>query len=369
MGRLLRLLATAVVVAALALGGYAWIRSRRPADGGIKLVDVTLGSITEKAVAVGQIKPRVEFHVKSKISGIVKRCYVEVGDRVRPGAPLFDILPDPTPAELIEAQTGVATAQSAYTLAQAEYGRATRLSDEGVLSHDQLDAKRAAYEQAKIDLGKARDSLELTRKGRVTDGGADMESIIRAPAGGILLTRLVNPGDPVVPLTSYQAGTDLATLADMTDLIFKGTVDEIDVGKLKAGTPARIRIGALPESVVTGRMSRIAPQATEKDGARLFDVEIELDPAPGIVLRAGYSANADLIIREKKDVLTIPERLVTFEKDGAKAYVEVPGRGKDAPPVKLEVETGLSDGLNIEIRSGLQQGDKVVERPPREITG
>jgi HlyD family secretion protein len=369
MARILKLLVALGVVAGVVVGGYLWVRSRRSADGGIQLVDVTRGSITEKAVAVGQIKPRVEFHVKSKISGIVKRCYVEVGDRVRPGAPLFDIVPDPTPAELIEAQTRVATTESAYTLAESEYNRARQLSDEGVLSHDQLDSKRAVYEQAKIDRGKARDSLELTRKGRVTDGGTEMESIIRAPAGGILLTRLVNPGDPVVPLTSYQAGTDLATLADMSDLIFKGTVDEIDVGKLQTGTPARIRIGALPESLVTGRMSRIAPQATEKDGARLFDVEIELDPAPGIVLRAGYSANADLIIREKKDVLTLPERLVTFDKDGSKAFVEVPGRGKDAPPVKVEIETGLSDGLNIEIRSGLQQGDKVVERPPREITG
>ena len=188
-------------------------------------------------------------------------------------------------------------------------------------------------------------------------------------AGGILLTRLVNPGDPVVPLTSYQAGTDLATIADMSDLIFKGTVDEIDVGKLHAGTPAHIKIGALPEALVTGRMSRIAPQATEKDGARLFEVEIELDRAPGIVLRAGYSANADLIIREKKDVLTIPERLIQFDGDGKRAYVEIPGKKRGDKPTRVEVQTGLSDGLNVEILSGLSEKDKVVQRPPKEIAG
>ena len=176
-------------------------------------------------------------------------------------------------------------------------------------------------------------------------------------------------GDPVVPLTSYQAGTDLATIADMSDLIFKGTVDEIDVGKLHAGTPAHIKIGALPEALVTGRMSRIAPQATEKDGARLFEVEIELDRAPGIVLRAGYSANADLIIREKKDVLTIPERLIQFDGDGKRAYVEIPGKKRGDKPTRVEVQTGLSDGLNVEILSGLSEKDKVVQRPPKEIAG
>jgi len=364
--KILIVLAAAGTVAG---GGYGWWRSRKKADDGIKLIDVTRGSITEKAVAVGQIKPRIEFHVKSKISGIVKRCYAEVGDRMKPGDPLFEILPDPTPAELIDAETRVATAESAFRLAEAEFKRASELWGQGVMSRDQIDAKRAAYEQANIDLGKARDNLELTRKGRIENRGATMESILRAPAGGILLTRLVNPGDPVVPLTSYQAGTDLATIADMRDLIFRGTVDEIDVGKLHVGTPARIKVGALPEAVVTGRMSRIAPQATEKDGARLFEVEIELDGAPGIVLRAGYSANADLVIREKKDVLTIPERLVQFDGDGKRAYVEVPAKDPRRPPSRVEVQTGLSDGLNIEILSGLNKGDKVVQRPPKEITG
>jgi HlyD family secretion protein len=160
----------------------------------------------------------------------------------------------------------------------------------------------------------------------------------------------------------------MATIADMNDLIFKGTVDEIDVGKMKVGLPVRIKVGALPTDVVTGKVSRIAPQAQKKEGSTLFDVEIELDPNPNITLRAGYSANADVVIREKKDILTIPERLVSFEDSGKKAYVEVPGLAADAPPKKVEITTGLSDGLNIEVVSGLKKGDKVVQRPPKEIT-
>lgn len=195
-----------------------------------------------------------------------------------------------------------------------------------------------------------------------------MESIIRATEGGVVLERLVNPGDPVVPLTSYQAGTDMATIADMRDLIFKGTVDEIDVGKLKVGTVARLKIGSLPDKPVTGKLSRIAPQAKEKDNARLFDVEIELDPAADVTLRAGYSATADLVIREKKGVLVLPERLVRFEDGGAKAWVEVPAGAPGKPPRKVDVKTGLSDGLNLEVVNGLKKGEQVVERPPREIS-
>ena len=124
----------------------------------------------------------------------------------------------------------------------------------------------------------------------------------------------------------------MATVADMRDLIFKGTVDEIDVGKLSVGMPTRIKVGALPTDVVTGRVSRIAPQAQQKEGATLFDVEVELDPSTKITLRAGYSANADVIIREKKDVLVIPERLVTFEDGGKKATVEVAGADRRKRP-------------------------------------
>jgi len=315
-------------------------------------------------VAVGQIEPRLKFHVKSKISGIVRRCAVEVGETVRAGDVLFDIVPDPTPAELIGTRRQLESALTKYNLARLEYQRAAELGRQGILPRGELDLKREACEQARINSVRARDSLDLILKGRVTDGGVD--SIIRAPAGGMLLERRVNPGDPVVPLTSYQAGTELATIADMNDLIFKGTVDEIDVGKLRVGLPGRLRIGALPDAIITGTVSRIAPQAMERNNARLFEVEIQLDPTESL-LRAGYSATADLVIREKKKALIIPERLVTFEDEGRSTLVEIVGDEPGAEPRKVPIQTGLSDGLNIEVVEGLQQGDKIVERPPREI--
>ncbi|MDH4066091.1 MAG: efflux RND transporter periplasmic adaptor subunit [Acidobacteriota bacterium] len=369
MGRILKVLLILIVIAAVGGAGYAWFKNRNTGEEDFKLVAVERGSIVEKAVGIGQIEPRLEFKVKSKISGIVKRCAVEVGDAVRTGDALFEIVPDPTPTELVEAQRKLDSARSAHTRAEAAWHRAQELASQGITPAAELETKLESFELAGIELASAEDNLQLIRKGRIAGRGRSMESVIRAPAAGIVLARAVDPGDPVVPLTSFQEGTELATIADMRDLIFRGTVDEIDVGKLEHGVVARLKIGALPGVEVTGRLTRIAPQAKEEEGARLFDVEIELDSNDEVTLRAGYSANADLIIREKQDILLIPERLVLFEDDGAKTFVELPGLGPEAEPRKVEIETGLSDGLNIEVVSGLDEGDEVVQRPPREIFG
>jgi len=366
MSRLGKLLVVLVILALASVGVYAFARNGKKKDGGLKEVEVTQGTIVEKAVAVGQIQPRQKFQVKSKISGIVRRALVQVGDTVKTGDALFEIAPDPTPLEVSEVDRRVESATASFRRAESDFQRSNELAASGVLPRSDVDQKKEAYELARVALFKAQQDRDLTRKGRLGVGG--QESIIRAPAAGTVLTRAVNEGDPIVPLTSYQPGTEMATVADMSDLIFKGTVDEIDVGKLSVGMQARIKVGALPTDVVTGRVARIAPQAQQKEGATLFDVEIELDPGQKITLRAGYSANADVIIREKKDVLVLPERLVSFEDGGKKTFVEIPGADPKAEPKKVEVKTGISDGLNVEIVSGVKKGDKVVERPPKEIT-
>jgi len=369
MAKLLKLFLSLLFVSVIVVGGYAWLQSAHADEQGFTLVPVEVGDIVEKAVAVGQIEPRLEFHVKSKISGIVKRCIVDVGDQVQPGDPLFEIVPDPTPMELVDAERRLESAQSAFKRAEADWRRASELSEQGILSRDELDAQREAFELDRIELEGTRDRLQLVREGKIDARGEQLDSIIRATAAGIVLERLVDPGDPVVPLTSYQAGTELATIADMRDLVFTGTVDEIDVGKLQTGLTARLKVGALPDQTVTGWLTRIAPQAIERNNAKLFEVEIELDPAEGVLLRAGYSATADLVIREKTDILLIPERLVLFEDDGARTLVELPGEGPEMEPRKVEIETGLSDGMNIEVVEGLEKDDQLVQRPPRDVLG
>src|SRR5215831_10309466 len=191
-----------LILAAAAGGLYAWARAGKNDKDGIKLVDVTSGAITEKAIAVGQIQPRQKFSVKSKISGIVRRCLIQVGDRVSTGETLFEIAPDPTPQELTDVDRKVDSAKASFQRAKADYDRASELSQTGVLPASDLDSKREAFELAKIALARADQERDLTRKGRVATADTTIESIVKAPAAGTVLTRTVNPGDPITPLTS-----------------------------------------------------------------------------------------------------------------------------------------------------------------------
>ena len=358
------LIAVGVLVLAGGVSAALYSKSNSQKDKGFKTVPVSRGAVVEKALAVGAIRPKREIAVKSKISGIVKTSFRQVGDVVRAGDPLFEILPDPTPMELTEARREVEIARNVYDQARKKYDRAKTLREQGILSSQDWEQAEKDIQDSQIRLNLSTERLALIEKGRVKTERLDVESIIRAPTTGTVLELLVNEGDPVVPLTSYQAGTALTNLADMTTLIFKGTVDEIDVGKLREGMAAKIKIGALPDAKVDGKVSKIAPKSKTAEGATLFDVEIELLPAKDVVLRAGYSANADVAVREKQDVLLVPERLVAFA-DG-KATVELPGLG-EAPPAKREIKVGLSDGMNIEVVEGLKEKDLVVERPPKKI--
>src|SRR5690349_8331320 len=187
MSRLGKILILLIILAAVSVGVYAYARNGKSKDGGLKEVEVTTGSIVEKAVAVGQIQPRQKFQVKSKISGIVRRALVEVGDTVKSGDPLFEIAPDPTPLEVSEVDRRVDSAQASYRKAEADYQRAVELSKGGVMPKSDVDARKESYELARVALMKAEQDRDLTRKGRLTASGT--ESIIRAPAAGTILTR------------------------------------------------------------------------------------------------------------------------------------------------------------------------------------
>jgi HlyD family secretion protein len=208
----------------------------------------------------------------------------------------------------------------------------------------------------------AMEKFELLEKGRIKLVDKNIDSIVKSPISGIILSQDVYRGDPVVPLTNFQPGTELCAMADMKQMLFKGTVDEIDVGKLSPGMIADIQVGALPETKVTGKLERISPKARKDGNSTLFDIEIVILQVSGKPMRAGYSATANVKIREKKEVIVIPERLLTFEKD--KRFVEIKEGEKI---IKKEIKTGLSDGLNIEVIEGVVEGDQLVERPPRDL--
>ncbi len=333
-------------------------------DGELKTVKVERGSIIDKALAVGKIEPKNEIAVKSKISGIVKKVYAEVGQNVKIGDPLFEIAPDPTPIEYAEARRQVELQRVTFANAAREYERTKSMRDKQLISFQEYDKMKASYDDSELRLKLAEEKLSLIESGKTLIADLKVDNIIRSPISGQVLERLVEQGDPVVPLTSYQEGTALMTLAHMEKLIFKGNVDEIDVGKLSIGMTVDIEIGALPNQKLKGKLLRISPKAHKEEGAILFEVEIELGELGDSPLRAGYSANADIIIKSKDSVLVVPERLVTI-KDSISTVEVMDSLGTVDT---LTITTGLSDGINIEVVTGLDSGQLIVERPPKEIT-
>lgn len=329
-----------------------------------KTVAVQTGDIVDKALAVGRIEPVKEVSIKSKIPGIVRSVFVEVGDVVKVGDPLFDIAPDPTPLELAETKRQVELAQVSFDNAKLEYDRTKKLKDKQLVSNQEYERASKIYEEAELRLKLAREKLSLIESGQTTIANIKIDNIIKSPFNGTVLERLVEEGDPIVPLTSYQAGTELMTLAQMDNLIFKGNVDEIDVGKLAEGMEAKIEVGALSTDKLGGTLTKISPKAHREEGSTVFPVEIEIDEASSAYLRAGYSANADVIISQKLDILLVPERLVQIED--SISYVEV--QDSLGTIDRRSIKTGLSDGLNVEVIEGVEEGELIVERPPREIT-
>ncbi len=361
-----RILFTAGILA-VAGAATAWVFiSGNGDDNTVKndRVVVERGNLVEYALAVGQIEPRNEIEVKSKISGVVNKVFAEPGDYVKEGQPLLEIRPDPTPLELAEAKRNVERSEIALDNLQREMFRMEQLRARDMVSEHDYQNLQRSLRDSEINVQLNRERLELLESGRILIGETLIESVIKAPTDGYILEKMVNIGDPIVPLTSYQAGTPLMTLARMDDLLFKGTVDEIDVGKLQEGMTAEIRVGALPGARVKGELTRISLKATTRDNSTVFPVEILITDNDGRILRAGYSANANVVIDRREDVLIIPERLVTYLED--KSTVDVPSRNENGRE-ETEVRLGLSDAINVEVVEGLEEGDVVLEKPLRSL--
>lgn len=357
----------AVTLITAAIGGVAAARSALGGDGkadGPAVVEVVRGDLVDRALAVGTIEPEVQVSVKSKVSGTVRQIFALEGTHVRAGDPLFEVRPDPTPLELVEARRNLELRGIELANLEQEIERRRALSERGLISEQEFQSAERSYSEASLQVRMARERLQLLEQGRIRGAGADVESVVRAPISGYVLEKTVEVGDPVVPLSTYQEGTVLMTMADMDRLVFRGTVDEIDVGRLAEGMPVEIKIGALPEARIEGEVTRISLKARKNDNATVFPVEITLTATAGATLRAGLSANAEVIIERRERVLLIPERVVTFEDGGAWVMVQ----GVDGNQQKRSIETGLSDAIQVEVVSGLQPGEKVLEKPARDIT-
>lgn len=361
---------TVVVISLLGLGiiGLVGLAVVRMAGGDmpveVRTVTVQRGDVVETAVATGTIEPRAEVEVKSKVSGVVRNRFVEAGDFVRAGAPLLDIRPDPTPLELAEARRQLEFREMDLETSNRELERQRELRESGIITEQEFERAIRRQAESALQVTTARERLALLQEGRVMIDDQPLESVVLAPIDGFILERLVQVGNPVVPLSTYQAGTVLFRMADMQDLVFRGTVDEIDVGRLAEGMEVLIQIGALPDQSLNGQVSRIALKGRRQDQRTVFPIEVSLKELDETPLRAGLSANAVITIQRADNVLLLPERVISFAGDTASVMVQL----EDGTVQQQVIDVGVSDAINIQVLSGLEEGDVVLESGPAAPT-
>jgi HlyD family secretion protein len=335
-----------------------------------RTVAVARGNVVEKAMAVGTIEPGTEVEVKSKVSGVVRKLFTEAGVFVEAGAPLVEIRPDPTPLELVDARRQLELRDIELETNARELERQRALRAAGVITETELERTVRQQEQLTLQATMAREKLSLLEGGRITVGDRPLESVVTAPISGYVLERITQIGEMVVPLGSFQSGTVLFKMADMNNLVFRGTVDEIDVGRLKAGAEVTILVGALPDVRMTGRVTRISlrsrrqDQASQGGGSVGFPVEIAITDLNGAQLRAGYSASAEITVRRADDVLLVPERVITYAGDTATVMLQRAGGVGE----RRVIQIGVSDAVNVQVVSGLKEGERVLERPGTPTT-
>lgn len=324
----------------------------------------TMKDLRKTAVVTGKIEPRNEVNVKPQISGIITNIYKEAGDMVTSGEVIAKVKVIPDMNMLSSAQARVRSAKIVLNQAKVDYDRQKTLYDKGLIAGNDYDQVRKAYLQAKEEVRAANDNLQVVRDGVSAQNAKTSSTLIRSTISGLILDVPVKVGNTVILSNTFNDGTTIASVANMGDLIFRGNVDETEVGQIVVGMPMKITIGAMEGEKLTASLEYISPKAVENNGANQFEIKAAVQGTSGTKIRSGYSANAEIVLKEAKGVLTVPESAIEFE--GTDTYVYVVGGTDDNKTyTRRKVVTGLSDGLNIQIKSGLKKNEKV--RGPKKV--
>ena len=344
------------LLAVLFIGTFAYLyKKSRPQPERYEEITPELSDISRNTVVTGKIVPRDEISIKPQISGIITEILKEAGEQVKEGDIIAKVKVIPEMGSLSSAQSRLRLAGINLEQARTNLEREQALFEKNLVSAEEYDQVRQAYNQAKEERDAAQESLEVIRDGVSKSNASSSSTLIRSTINGLILDVPVKVGNSVILSNTFNDGTTIATVADMRDLIFDGNIDETEVGKLSEGMPVRITVGALEGFVFDAVLEYIAPKAVEEGGAKRFEIKASVSIPEGQTVRSGYSANAEIVLQKAEQVITIPESAVEFKNDSTFVYI----LGDDGSYSRKAITTGISDGINIEVKEGLTTADKV----------
>lgn len=356
MKKIVRIVVIVILIAAF--GGtmyFLYNKSKKKPDV-FETKNPFISNVILKTVATGSVVPRYEIEIKPQVSGIIDKLFIEAGDRITKGQVLARIKIIPDMVTLNSAETRLNRAKINFDDAKIDYDRQQQLFDKKVISYVEYKNSKLGYDSAKEELAAAENNLELIKNGVTKKAESATNTLVRSTIDGMVLVVPVKEGNSVIQANTFNDGTTIASVADMRDMIFEGKVDETEVGKIKVGMPIELEIGAIDKEKFDAFLEYISPKGVEENGAIQFEIKADVRLKEGQFIRAGYSANANIVLERKDSVLVIPEGMLKFQNDSS--YVEIK-MGEEPVFEKRFVQTGLSDGINIEITEGLKKEDNV----------
>lgn len=340
---------------------FLWNKSR-PVVVVYDIVSPVTGSIENKTVATGKVEPRDEILIKPQISGIVSDVRKEAGQMINVGDIIATVTVVPEMGQLNSAESRLRVAEINLKQIETEFARQSQLFGKGVIAKEEFETAEATYKKAQEENANAQDALDIVRKG-VSEKYANLSNTqIRSTISGMILDVPIKTGNSVIQANTFNDGTTIASVANMNDLIFRGNIDETEVGKVKEGMPIVLTIGAINSETFHADLEYISPKGAEQNGAVLFEIKAAVKVTDSTFIRAGYSANAEIVMAKVTDVLTVPESTIEFSNDSAFVYVLQSEKAEQVFE-KKHVEIGMSDGISIEIKRGLTIDDKLRGNP------
>lgn len=350
-----KIIALTLMAAAFA-GTFVFLYMKsRPEEVRYEQVSPSVMDISKSTVVTGKIVPRDEVNIKPQISGIISELYKQAGESVKAGEVIAKVKVIPEMSALSSAQSRVRLAEINKGQAKTDFDREKALHDGHLVSDEEFDKARQSLEQAEEEYNAAVDALEVVRDGVSSSNASSSSTLIRSTISGLLLDVPVKVGNSVIQSNTFNDGTTIAVVADMNDLIFDGNIDETEVGRLSEGMDMKITVGALQDLSFGAVLEYIAPKAVENSGTNEFQIKAAVKVPAGAKIRSGYSANAEIVLEHVDSVLAVPESTLEFSGDSTYVYVANAGGTYDRRSVAL----GLSDGVNVEVKSGVAQDDKL----------